>query len=211
MSITINSHVDFNQIKGVIFDLDGTLANSNPNFEGLRAELGIKPGTDILSYVNSITEPTLAEQTHAIIKHYELESSHGATWIAGAQQLMAFLTSLRIPQAILTRNMPEAAHITLANLDLTVGTDFDPLLTRFDAKAKPHPEGVELICAKWQIKPANILFVGDYLFDLQTANNAGTRSVLYTPSLIPDYANQADIVCGSYLTLIDYFHSQLQT
>lgn len=211
MSITINSHVDFSQIKGVIFDLDGTLANSNPNFEGLRAELGIKPGTDILSYVNSIKEPTQAEQTHAIIKHYELESSHGATWIAGAQQLMAFLTSLHIPQAILTRNMPEAAHITLANLNLTVGTDFDPLLTRFDAKAKPHPEGVERICEQWQIKPANILFIGDYLFDLQTAHNAGTKSILYTPSVTPDYADQADIVCQCYLTLIDYLRAQLQT
>ncbi|MCG9729128.1 HAD family hydrolase [Shewanella sp. Isolate13] len=211
MSITINKAFDFSQIKGVIFDLDGTLANSNPNFAGLRAELGIAPATDILSYVNSITEPTLAEQTQAIIQHYELESSHGATWIAGAPQLMAFLTSLHIPQAILTRNMPEAAHITLANLDLTIGVDFDPLLTRFDAKAKPHPEGVERICAQWQIKPANILFIGDYLFDLQTANNAGTKSILYTPSVIPDYAYQADIVCQCYLTLIDYLRSQLQT
>lgn len=211
MSITINKAFDFSQIKGVIFDLDGTLANSNPNFAGLRAELGIAPATDILSYVNSITEPTLAEQTQAIIQHYELESSHGATWIAGAPQLMAFLTSLHIPQAILTRNMPEAAHITLAKLDLTIGVDFDPLLTRFDAKAKPHPEGVERICAQWQIKPANILFIGDYLFDLQTANNAGTKSILYTPSVIPDYANQADIVCQCYLTLIDYLRSQLQT
>ncbi|WP_299808953.1 HAD family hydrolase [uncultured Shewanella sp.] len=211
MSITVNRHFDFSQIHGVIFDLDGTLADSNPDFTGLRAELGIEASTDILGYVNSITEPEYALKTQAVIKRYELDSSHSATWIDGAQQLIAFLKQRQIPQAILTRNMPEAANITLNNLGLEIGSDIEVLLTRFDAKAKPHPEGVELICAKWQIKPANILFVGDYLFDLQTANNAGTRSILYTPSLIPDYANQADIVCSCYLTLIDYFRSQLQT
>ena len=209
MSITINSDFDFSQIKGVIFDLDGTLANSNPNFEGLRTELGIKPATDILAYVESIIDPTLAKQTQAVVSRYELESSHNAKWIIGAEQLISFFKQLQLPQAILTRNMPEAANITLANLGISIGVDIDPLLTRFDAKAKPHPEGVELICKQWQVNANSILFIGDYLFDLQTANNAGTKSVLYSPNITPEYGATANIVCGCYLALIDYFQAQL--
>ena len=79
MSITINSHFDFSRIKGIIFDLDGTLADSNPDFEGLRQELGIQPGVDILAYIDSISDPQLAIQTKNIVTRYELESSHNAT------------------------------------------------------------------------------------------------------------------------------------
>ncbi|TRY15963.1 HAD family hydrolase [Shewanella hanedai] len=205
MSITINSHFDFSRIQGVIFDLDGTLADSNPDFEGLRQELGIKSGTDILAHLESITDTEQAAKTKEIVERYELESSNRATWIAGAEQLIELFTRLQLQQAILTRNIPKAAAITLANL----GLDLDLVLTRFDAKAKPHPEGVELICQKWQLEPANILFIGDYLYDLQTATNAGTKSVLYSPELIPDYASQADIVCRCYISLIEHFKTQI--
>ncbi|MEC4725488.1 HAD family hydrolase [Shewanella sp. D64] len=206
MSITVNSYFDFSRIQGVIFDLDGTLADSNPDFEGLRLELSIKPGADILGYIESISDPKLAAQAKEIVERYELESSNKATWIAGAEQLIELFTALQLPLAILTRNIPAAAAITLANL----GLEIDLVLTRFDAKAKPHPEGVELICQKWQLEPANILFIGDYLYDLQTANNAGTKSVLYSPALIPDYASEADIVCRCYTSLIEYFKTQIR-
>lgn len=209
MSITINNAFDFSQIKGVIFDLDGTLADSNPNFAGLRAELGIAPQTDILAYIESITDPVLAQHTQQVITRYELESSHNAQWISGAKQLMTFFKQQQLPQAILTRNMPQAAKITLGNLGIKVGVDIDPLLTRFDAKAKPDPQGVQLICQQWRIKTAEILFIGDYLFDIQTANNAGSLSVLYSPSLVPEYAASANIVCGCYLSLVEHFKQQL--
>ena len=205
LSITVNTHFDFSRIQGVIFDLDGTLADSNPDFEGLRRELGIKSGTDILAHIESITDTEQAAKTKEIVERYELESSNRATWIAGAEPLIELFTRLQLPQAILTRNIPKAAAITLANL----GLDLDLVLTRFDAKAKPHPEGVELICQKWQLDPANILFIGDYLYDLQTATNAGTKSVLYSPEFIPDYASQADIVCRCYASLIEHFKTQI--
>jgi HAD superfamily hydrolase (TIGR01549 family) len=188
-----------------LFVFEGTLADSIPDCEGLRRDLVLKSGTDILAHIESITDTEQAAKTKEIVERYELESSNRATWIAGAEQLIELFTRLQLPQAILTRNIPKAAAITLANL----GLDLDLVLTRFDAKAKPHPEGVELICQKWQLEPANILFIGDYLYDLQTATNAGTKSVLYSPELIPDYASQADIVCRCYISLIEHFKTQI--
>lgn len=192
--ITQLSDVNFKNIRGVIFDLDGTLAHSNPDFVGLRAELGMAPGGDILAHVDSLTDDSARNIATQIVHDYEISSSRNATWVDGAQELIAFLRAKSLPLAILTRNIPEAAHLTIDRL----GIDIDLVLTRHDAQPKPHPEGIHLICQQWQLAPADILYIGDYLFDLQTARNAGSRCALYFPELVPDYAQDADLLVSCY-------------
>ncbi|MEL4295300.1 HAD-IA family hydrolase [Shewanella xiamenensis] len=197
--ITRLTDIELEQIRGVIFDLDGTLAHSNPDFKGLRAALGIGSGTDILEHIHSL-ETTMAKmQALEIVHDYELASSRQASWIGGAQALIAFLKARQLPLAILTRNMPEAAKITIEKL----GIDIPLVLTRYDAEPKPHPQGIHLICEQWQLSPADILYVGDYLFDLQTAQNAGSRCALYCPEEVPDYALAADLLIGNYQSFIE--------
>ncbi|QYJ78432.1 HAD family hydrolase [Shewanella acanthi] len=191
-------------IRGVIFDLDGTLAHSNPDFKGLRAALGIASGVDILEHIHSL-ETTMAKmQALEIVHDYEIESSRQASWIEGAQALIAFLKAKDMPLAILTRNMPEAAKITIDKL----GIDIPLVLTRYDAEPKPHPQGIHLICEQWQLTPAEILYVGDYLFDLQTAQNAGSRCALYCPETVPDYAKDADMLIANYLSFIEVWSEE---
>ncbi len=191
-------------IRGVIFDLDGTLAHSNPDFKGLRAALGIASGMDILEHIHSL-ETTMAKmQALEIVHEYEIESSRQASWIEGAQALIAFLKAREMPLAILTRNMPEAAKITIDKL----GIDIPLVLTRYDAEPKPHPQGIHLICEQWQLNPADILYVGDYLFDLQTAQNAGSRCALYCPNAVPDYAKEADVLITDYLSFIEVWREE---
>ena len=78
------------------------------------------------------------------------------------------------------------------------------MLTREDAPAKPDPTGVLAICQDWNMAPADVLFVGDYLFDLQAGHNAGTRAVLFVPDLstrpeaLPKWSDEADWVVGGY-------------
>lgn len=198
MTITRLTDINFADIRGVIFDLDGTLAHSNPDFAGLRRELGIRSGTDILSYINSLSAGEVQDQAIEIVHEYERQSSLNATWIEGARELITFLRTQSLPLAILTRNMPEAAQITIDKL----GIDIMPVLTRYDAEPKPHPQGIERICSQWQLTPADILYVGDYLFDLQTAQNAGSRCALYCPDVVPDYASEADVVVQCYHSFI---------
>ncbi|MGO4998182.1 HAD family hydrolase [Oceanisphaera sp. W20_SRM_FM3] len=196
--ITLLSDVNLNDIRGVIFDLDGTLAHSNPDFVGLRAELGMAPGEDILAYVDSLDDEAARSIATDIVHDYEIRSSRTATWVDGAQELIACLRAKSLPLAILTRNIPEAAQMTIDRL----GIDIDLVLTRHDAQPKPHPEGIQLICQQWQLAPADILYVGDYLFDLQTAQNAGSRCALYFPDAIPDYAQDADLLVSCYHSFI---------
>ena len=197
--ITRLSDVKLKDIRGVIFDLDGTLAHSNPDFSGLRRELGIDSGTDILAHVNSLSEGEAHNKAFEIVHEYERQSSLNASWIDGAKELIEYLQAKSLPLAILTRNMPEAAQITINKL----GIDIALVLTRDDAQPKPHPEGIELICQQWQLDPADILYVGDYLFDLQTAQNAGSRCALYCPETIPDYALDADMLVACYHSFIE--------
>ena len=197
--ITRLSDLKLNDIRGVIFDLDGTLAHSNPDFVGLRAELGMVPGADILAHVDSLSDESARNIATQIVHDYEIRSSRTATWVEGARELIEYFQSRSLPLAILTRNIPEAAHMTIDRL----GIDISLVLTRHDAQPKPHPEGIQLICQQWQLAPADILYVGDYLFDLQTAQNAGSRCALYFPDTVPDYAQEADLLIACYHSLID--------
>ena len=197
--ITRLSDLQLKDIRGVIFDLDGTLAHSNPDFPGLRRELGIAPDTDVLAYANSLGEESARLAALDIIHEYEKSSSQASSWVEGARELIAYLQAKSLPLAILTRNIPEAAHITISRL----GIDIELVLTRHDAQPKPHPEGIQLICQQWQLAPTEILYIGDYLFDLQTAQNAGSRCALYFPDTVPDYAHEADMIVGCYHRFIE--------
>ncbi len=41
-------------IRGIVFDLDGTLVTSNLDFSLIRSELGCPDGLDVLAYVDQL-------------------------------------------------------------------------------------------------------------------------------------------------------------
>lgn len=192
--------LQLNSIDAVVFDLDGTLAHSNPDFPAMRAALGLASGADILAHVQSLPA---SEQAQAldIVHHFELEAAANASWIDGAAELLNWLHAEGLPTAVLTRNMREAASHTLSRLGLEV----DVLLTREDAPPKPEPGGLLQIASRWQLEPARLLYVGDYLFDLQTAQRAGSPSALYCPAELPPFATMADVLVPCYFGLIEAF------
>ena len=95
-----------------------------------------------------------------------------------------------MPMAIVTRNFQQAAQIKIRNNAMPITR----VITREDAPAKPNPEALLLIAREWQLKPERILYVGDFRYDVEAANNAGMHSCLYAPDEQPDYAHQADLV-----------------
>lgn len=200
MPLINQTDVDLRRVKGVMFDLDGTLASSNPDFDSLCVELGISRGQDILQWLDAIDCPDHKASANAIIHRHELESSATAEWIPGAQALVDYLHEAGLPTAILTRNIRQAAGVTLGRINCSITS----VLTREDAPAKPSPEGILIMCREWGIDPAECLYVGDYLFDLQTAANAGAISLLYSVQQpLPEYAAMADMVTDDYLTLVE--------
>ncbi|MCL2917858.1 HAD family hydrolase [Shewanella litorisediminis] len=197
MSRQAQQPVWLTDIRAVAFDLDGTLAHSNPDFPAIREALGLTAGQDILAHIAGLPA---AEQADAMatVHHYEMAASRQAQWVRGAAELLEFVQQKPLPTAILTRNMRQAAELTLSRLGLSV----ELLLTREDAPAKPDPAGLIHIMESWQLEPAQVLYVGDYLFDLQTARSAGCRSALYCPEGTPDYGDMADLLVPCYFEFI---------
>lgn len=188
------------QIKAVVFDLDGTLVDSKLDFTELRRRLGWPEQTLILEHLASLTCPLEQQQAMQIIVDFELEGARNAGWMPNADLLLQQLNQRQIPLAILTRNMRQATELCIEALRIPI----DLVLTRDDAPAKPQPEGLWQIAQRLGVQPHEILYVGDYLFDIQTARNAGSYCCLYRYGDNHIYAEQADLVVDDLLELLGH-------
>ena len=192
-------------IRGVIFDLDGTLVDSQLDFEAMRCEMELPPGQPILEALAQLAGPH-ASRCQEILHHHELAGATRATVLPGAREVVAALHQRGIPQAIATRNSRAITQATLSRLDLP----FDLLLTRDDGLVKPDPWPVLEAVRRWQLQPADVVMIGDYRFDIECARAAGARTVLLTEPHDPrTYPNTecADLVLrslGEYPILLDF-------
>lgn len=182
------------KIRGIIFDLDGTLLTSSLDFNRMRREVGCPEGSDILGHVDSLPCDKARSSAHAVIRQHELTDAEHSEWIPGARSLVNSLAENLRPMAIVTRNIADAARTKMLRNKVPI----DLVLSREDAPAKPDPTALLQIAAQWRLLPEQIMYVGDYLYDVQAANNAGMTSCLYAPGNIPDYADQADLVISDY-------------
>jgi len=183
-------------IAGVIFDLDGTLVDSGLDFEGMRREMGLPPGTPILEALDGLDSDE-ARRCEAILDRHERLGVARARLMPGVAAVMAALEIRRIRRAVLTRNSRRAAMATLERFGLV----FDPVVAREDAPPKPDPTAIWDICKRWEVEPKQVVMIGDYRFDIEAGRRAGSRTVLYTrgrdASEIP-YREAADYCLGCF-------------
>jgi HAD superfamily hydrolase (TIGR01549 family) len=186
---------------GVIFDLDGTLARSRLDFDGIRAELELPDGTPILEAIERMT-PEQAARAWDVLDRHEAIAAETAEAMPGAVELLRTLAARGWPLAILTRNSRRAAQATLRHLGIELGDMVDRLIAREDGPIKPDPTAVWRICEAWGLPRRRVALVGDHWFDVETARRAGVRSVLYTGSHdfdAPTKTADADFVLASFV------------
>lgn len=195
--------ISLHPIKAILFDLDGTLVHSALDFKQIRKDINCPEDLDLLSYVDELP-PVEKFKAEEIIRLHELNDAHAAEVIKGAPCLLERLEVLGLKTAIVTRNSQVATQIKIQRSGLKV----QQILTREDAPAKPSPEGLLHFSRLWNLTPRDCIYVGDFLYDLQAANNAQMHACLYLqdsgPSL-PDYANLADFICRDF----DHFEKNL--
>lgn len=196
-----------NKIKAVVFDLDGTLVDSKLDFSELRRRLGWPEQSLILEHLATLDCEVKKQQAEQIIIDFELEGARRASWMPNAEVLLQQLKRQNMPMAILTRNMRQATDLCMQALNIPI----ELVLTRDDAPAKPQPEGLWLIAEQLAVAPNEILYVGDYLFDIQTARNAGAYCCLYRYGDNHIYAELADLVVDDLLDLIVHLKANSST
>lgn len=179
--------------QGFIFDLDGTLVDSKLDFAALARRLEISVGSPILEVV--ATWPS-DRQTWAmnVIHDFEAAGAEASVPIPGAFEFLQTLRQRSVPTALFTRNSKAVMQRTLAKHQL----EFSICLAREDGPPKPKPDGLQLIQAHWRIPHEKILYVGDYLYDLQAGVAASMPTAVYAPET-PDFPTD-----GAFLLFQNY-------
>ena len=195
-------------IEAIIFDLDGTLVDTNLDFASICAFFGVAKGTDILAHVETLSA---AEKSRALeyIHEQEIIDAHQSSWLPGAEAMLKTLRGMSVPTAIVTRNSRAASAIKIERN----GIDVDYFLSREDAKPKPEPDGLLKVASHLGLSPQRCVYVGDYRYDLEAAVNAGMVACLYTGSHLDSsgysrFMHLADIVFGHYDDFLNCLRNQ---
>lgn len=160
-------------IKGIIFDMDGTITHANVDLVAVNKEVGISDDEPILEYVEEVEEPRRTEALK-ILEKYEARAAETSKLNEGVVEVLEHLRKRGIKTALLTRNSRRSVEILLKRHNL----HFDAIVTREDAPPKPSPYPVKLISERLSISPKYLLVVGDVHFDIFAGKAAGAKAAL---------------------------------
>lgn len=186
------------RIRGVVFDMDGTLVAQAIDFDAIRREIGLALGTPLLEAMDRLTDADRVAAWAVLDRHEQAAVAAGEV-LPGVLDFLAWLDSRGIKRAVLTRNSQSVAEAVLGRHGLL---NFDPVVTRDDAPFKPQPEGLWRICKAWGLAPAEVLMLGDYVYDIQVGRNAGARTALLTHGRDWPFAAEAEFAFATFTEAI---------
>lgn len=181
----------------VVFDMDGTIIQSNIDYFGTRQKIWeILKGTvsknyyeEIVGSPRSIIELVdlleINDETNTkkklaweIIEKSEKEGYEDAKVNEDVYETLESLKMKGYILTIFTNNSRELTNYGLEKYNLQKYFDF--VLTRDDVKKpKPHPEGLEITMKRFSTQNNNVVFVGDSWIDAETAVNAGVKFIYF--------------------------------
>jgi HAD superfamily hydrolase (TIGR01549 family) len=193
-------------VRGVIFDMDGTLTRPYLDFQALRRRLNVGD-VDLIEYLNT-APPADRARAEQVLEEFEQDGVSHAELNIGAREILDYIRSHQIPTGLLTRNSRASVEAVCDKF----GLRFDASFTRNDAPSKPSPEPVWRMARAWDVAPSEVLVVGDFKWDMVCAHNAGARSVvLANGGPVPDWAAEADFVIRELMELVAIIESDLPT
>jgi phosphoglycolate phosphatase len=185
-------------VKAVLFDLDGTLIDSAPDLgaaaDKMRTDRGL-PSLPLESYRHMAgagargmlgiafgmtpEHPEFAEMREEFFRNYERCMTERTYVFEGVQQLIASLVEKDIAWGVVTnKSMRFAAPLTkgmplFASAKAVVGGDSTP-------HPKPHPAPLLEAARQVGVKPIECVYVGDDLRDVLAGKAAGMGTVAAT-------------------------------
>ncbi|EFN57408.1 hypothetical protein CHLNCDRAFT_21154, partial [Chlorella variabilis] len=180
---------------GIVFDMDGTLTQSNIDYATMRAKTLIPGSADGSSpcplpsstglcahraqVMESWDSGERIKQSMDTILELEAQASAGLQAMPGLLELLAFLRGSGARVGLVTRNTDASLNAFFAAIGEEWRSVFDILLTRDNFPfVKPDKRCLLHFAEAWGVQPWELLMVGDSVEDIETANAAGTASAL---------------------------------
>ena len=181
--------------QAVLFDLDGTLIDTAPEFIHiglqLRAAAGLAPmsGDIIRQSVSggaismvqtalelSATDPHFETWRQQFLTLYEAELGQYSAPYPGLVELIAELHGAGVSWGIVTNKLERFAAPLMKRMP------FDPpagavITPDHVAQPKPDPEAILLACKHLGASPKHSLFIGDHLRDIEAGKSAGCYTI----------------------------------
>ncbi|GIU17145.1 MULTISPECIES: HAD family hydrolase [unclassified Shewanella] len=183
------------RIKGVLFDLDGTLADTAPDmiealnlsleanghsrvpFEQIRDSASHGSIAMIKAALPQLDEKYIGELQQALFDNYERINGDDCRLFAGLDRLLDTLNGLCIPYGVVTNKPARFSRPLLNRLGLTAKM---PAVISGDTThySKPHTAPMHLAAQQLRVLPEHILYLGDAERDLVAAKAANMISGL---------------------------------
>jgi HAD superfamily hydrolase (TIGR01509 family) len=154
-------------MQAIVFDMDGTLIDSDYDWKAIRAELGVN-GASIVEHLNSF-EGKERDEKWARLHQIEREATLAAGLHHGTRELLALLREKRLKTALVTNNSEENVSYLLRKFDLS----FDAVITRDSGLYKPSGAPVAEAVRRLGVSPDRTLCVGDSPYDIAASRDAG--------------------------------------
>lgn len=182
-------------LDAVIFDLDGTLVDTAPEFisivQGMRKrhDLLPLPEEDIRQTVTNggaalvslalevaVEHPEFEHHREQFLLEYEQALGKEAVVYPGLRELIRRLGEKQIPWGVATNKFRRYAEPLMAALDFSPAAQC--LITPTEvAHPKPDPESILLSCTALGGRPSQCVYVGDHQRDIQAGKAAGCQTI----------------------------------
>ncbi|OZB15131.1 MAG: phosphoglycolate phosphatase [Marinobacter sp. 34-60-7] len=203
----------------VLFDLDGTLIDTAPDFirclNQLRQQHALAPlpaeqirrsvsnGARAMVRVGFGLEPEhdgYVEKHTAFLDLYEAGVAEETTLFAGMDDLLRSLEARSIPWGIVTNKPVRFAAPLIEALGLAERCAA-LICPDHVAQRKPHPESLLLACQRIGVEPRRGIYVGDHERDIEAGRNAGMHTIAVRYGYIEEPASvdlwQADQIADT--------------
>lgn len=208
------------KIEGFIFDVDGTLASTNDlifaSFNHVAEKyLNKKLSNEEIIALFGPTEDVILkdwmnenydEARKDYFDFYETQHHLMADVFPGIKEALSIVKEKNVPLGIFTGKGRDSANITLKAIGVL--DHFDLVITGDDvADHKPSPEGIFKFINTFGLNAGNILMIGDSVFDVTAAKEAGVKSclVLWDNYAMEKYSNvKADYIFTSVEKFITF-------
>lgn len=197
----IRQKLKTNFFKGIIFDLDGVIIESSLNFQSIAREIfGSVSKRPVLERIEELSHAAKKKEAFIILEKHEKRAALASQLNPGINKLFELVKRRGMKTAIVTRNTQNSVRIILEKFHLHI----DCIVTRETAPPKPSRESVLKACECMGLGPYEVLFLGDYEFDMLAGKRAGAVTILLRSSKESTSEN-ANVEIDSIVELLKMF------